>query len=155
MKLQKSFLILFLSLCVIYFSSCASSPDKKIDSVYVMVYDYDNCGVMDASIFMDGKELGKTDIYGRYMFPSDKGKVHTFTVFKEGYEKVEITTSLNPGQLLYFKTGTGTYYAEMAENLLDNGELDEALRMIEKALNIKERKDWLFLKDIIIERSQK
>ena len=146
MKNIKTIIILIF---LILLSSCATKVDKKIDSAYVMVYDYDNCGVMDALFFMDGKELGKTDIYGRFMFNATKGKIHTFLIRKDGYEEIEITTTVSPGQLLYFKIGTGSYYAKEAEYFLDCRDYSEAKRMINKALKIKERKDWLFLKEII------
>ena len=41
--------------------SCASAPEKKIDSIYVMAYDYDNNEVMNAAISLDGEEIGKAE----------------------------------------------------------------------------------------------
>lgn len=139
-------LTVLLSLCLL---SCASTPEKKTDSVYVMVYDYGSSGLMNASIFMDGKEIGKTDIYGRLMYPCDKEKEATICVKKDGYETVETQAAIKPGTVLYFKTGSGSYYAERAEKFLDENDLPGALKMIEKALRIEERKDWRYLREII------
>ena len=134
------------SLCLL---SCASTPEKKTDSIYVMVYDYGSSELMNASVFMDGKEIGKTDIYGRLMYPCDKEKEATICVKKDGYESVETQAAIKPGTVLYFKTGSGSYYAERAEKFLDENDLPGALKMIEKALRIEERKDWRYLREII------
>lgn len=151
MKLVKQLSILFLIFLCNFLLSCSSTPEKKIDSVYVMVYDYDNSGVMDVSIFLNKELIGKTDIYGRLMFPvpANKKQELSVSVEKEGYEKVEIKTLLNDGQVLYFKIGTAEYYAENAEILFDEGNTEKALLMIEKALEIKERNDYRYLQKII------
>lgn len=151
MKLVKQLSILFLIFLCNFLLSCSSTPEKKIDSVYVMVYDYDNSGVMDVSIFLNKELIGKTDIYGRLMFPvpTNKKQELSVSVEKEGYEKVEIKTLLNDGQVLYFKIGTAEYYAENAEILFDEGNAEKALLMIEKALEIKERNDYRYLQKII------
>ncbi len=134
--------------------SCASAPEKKIDSIYVMAYDYDNNEVMNAAIFLDGEEIGKTDIYGRLIFPNEKEKEALVRAEKPGYETVETKTMLKPGVLLYFKMGSGLYYAERAERLFDEGKIQDALKSIEKALLIDDRKDWRFLKEVILRREK-
>ena len=157
MKNNYGLKILLLLLFLNCFFSCASTPEKRIDSVYVMVYDYENSGVMDAVISIDDEILGNTDIYGRLMFPAkDKKKMtHCIQVKKDGYEIVDITTSIYPGQVIYFKIGTGSYYAQKAEKLLDENNANEALIMINKALEIENRKDWSYLKNIITRRLDK
>lgn len=151
MKLLNKLCILLLVFLCIFLISCSSTPEKKIDSVYVMVYDYDNTGVMDASIFLNEEIIGKTDIYGRLMFPvpANKKQELYIRVEKEGYEKVGIKTLLKDGQVLYFKIGTAEYYAETAERLFDEGNTEKALLMIEKALEIEERSDYRYLQKII------
>lgn len=135
--------------------SCASTPEKKIDSVYVMVYDYGNSEVMDVSIFIDGEQIGSTDIYGRLVFPCDKEKNVLITAEKSGYETVETKTVIKPGIVLYFKIGSGSYYATKAEKFFDEHDVRNALKMIEKALEIEERKDWRYLQEIIVQESKK
>lgn len=155
MKVHKN-LVAILFICAI-FLSCASTPEKKIDSVYIMVYDYENSEVMGASIFVDDEQIGSTDIYGRFMFPINKteNKNHVIRIEKERYETVSMETSLRPGQLLYFRIGTGNYYATFAEEFLDKNEEGKAIKMIERALEIENRKDWRFLKDVILGRMEK
>lgn len=140
-------LAVLFSLCLL---SCASTPEKKIDSMYVMAYDYTSSGLMNVSVFIDGKEIGKTDIYGRLMYPCDKEKEVLIKASKQGYESVETKAAIKPGTVLYFKMGSGSYYAERAEKFLDGNNLVGALKMIEKALRIEERKDWRYLQEIII-----
>ena len=129
--------------------SCESTPEKKIDSIYVMVYDYNNSEVMNVAIFVDDTEIGKTDIYGRLMFPCNKEKEVLIRAEKPEYEIIEMRTTLKPGMLLYFKIGSGAYYAWQAEKLLDENNIQKALTSIEKALQITDRKDWRFLKEVI------
>ena len=119
MKRRRIFLKILTALFSLCLLSCASTPEKKTDSMYVMVYDYGSTELMNASIFMDGKEIGKTDIYGRLMYPCDKEKEATICVKKDGYETVETQAAIKPGTVLYFKTGSGSYYAERAEKFLD------------------------------------
>lgn len=155
MRMRKN-LAAVLFVCAIILS-CASTPEKKIDSAYVMVYDYENSEVMGASVFVDGELIGTTDIYGRFMFPINKAenKNHIIRIEKERHETISMETALRPGQLLYFRIGTGTYYAALAEEFLDKNEEEKAVKMIDHALEIESRKDWLFLKDIIFERMNK
>lgn len=150
MKRRRIFLKVLTALFSLCLLSCASTPERKIDSMYVMVYDYGSSELMNASIFMDGKEIGKTDIYGRLMYPCEKEKESVICVKKDGYESVETKAAIKPGTVLYFKMGSGSYYAERAEKLLDEKDLPGALKMIEKALQIEERKDWRYLWEIII-----
>lgn len=150
MKLKSvSLLVLFTSFLLTIFS-CASTPEKKIDSAYVMVYDYENSGVMNASVYIDGKIVGHTDIYGRLMFPCDKEKEVLIRAEKPGYETVETKTAVKSGIVIYFKMGSGSYYASKAEKLFDEHDNFNALKMIDKALEIEERKDWRYLQEIIV-----
>ena len=133
--------------------SCVLTPEKNIDSVYVMVYDYDNNEVMNVSIAVDGVEVGVTDIYGRLIFTPDEEKECVVRAEKEGYETVESKSCIRAGQLIYFRLGSGAYYAKTAELLLDADEPARALEMIDKALEIQERKDWRFLRGVILGRT--
>ena len=151
--LKAVFLIPAASL-IFFIASCAGMPERKIDSVCVMVYDTENSGVMNASIFIDGKIAGKTDIYGRLQFFADRQKEACISMEKEGYESVSTETLIRPGQVIYFKTGSAACCAQKAEKLLDEGEYEEALKMIGKALSMKERRDWLFLRKVIIRKKE-
>lgn len=155
MKRHRIFLKILTALFSLCLLSCASTPEKKIDSMYVMVYDYASSELMNASVIIDGKEIGKTDIYGRLMYPCEKEKETTICVKKDGYESVETKAAIKPGTVLYFKMGSGSYYAERAEKFLDENNLPGALKMIDKALGIEERKDWQYLRKIIIREKKK
>ncbi|MGN0739531.1 MAG: hypothetical protein ACI4LX_05110 [Treponema sp.] len=155
MKHCRNFLKALAALVLLPFFSCAGMPENKIDSVYVMVYDQDGMPVMNASVFIDGKKAGQTDIYGRLSFPFGSEKETEVRAEKPGYETVSRKTVVKPGTVLYFKTGSGTYYAEKAESLLDKGNADDALKMADTALQIEERKDWLFLREVILESKKR
>lgn len=142
--------------CVMFFS-CASGPEERIDSVYVMVYGEENTEIMGATVYLDGKSLGSTDIYGRFTFPYGDGgdEEHSLRVEKSGYEAVSNRCPLRGGQVVYFNMQSGAGYAKKAEKCVDEGNLEMAGNLIDKALRIEERKDWRFLKDVIEERMGK
>lgn len=148
-ELKFGIFLLFAVSCLCF--SCASTPDKKIDSVFVMIYDYENSGVMDVKVYVDGHLKGSTDVYGRFFFPTptDKKSMHNIKVEKNGYEVSEMTTLLCDGQVLYFKIGNASYYAEFAEKLFDEGQISKALNMIDKALLIQDREDYRYLQKVI------
>lgn len=154
MKHLKTVLLILIILQSFISISCASRPENQMDSVYVMVYDYDNSGVMNAAIFVDGKNAGVTDIYGRLIFSCPKERSAVIRVEKNGFETVETEVFLKPGTVIYFKTGSGSYYAQRAEKLLDEKDVKGALGMIKKALEIQERKDWRYLMEIILRENK-
>ena len=152
MKRHGFFLMLLAAAISMQFFSCKSAPAEKIDSVYVMVYDQDSSALMDVSVFAGGKKIGQTDIYGRLCFPFDSEKETEVRIEKPGYETVSKKVFLKPGTVLYFKIGIGTYYAKQAEKLLDENKTPAALKMIDAALKIEEREDYLFLREVILRR---
>lgn len=156
MKRRKPYFLIFAALVAFSLFSCASmTAENKIDSVYVMAYDYDNCEIMNVSVFVDGEEIGQTDIYGRLLFAFDKEKEVLVRAEKKGYEAIETKTKLKPGIVLYFKMGSAAYYAQKAEKLFDEHETGSALKAIEKALEIEKRKDFLYLQDVILSSQEK
>lgn len=152
MKRHGFFLMLLAAAISMQFFSCKSAPAEKIDSVYVMVYDQDSSALMDVSVFAGGKKIGQTDIYGRLCFPFDSEKETEVRIEKPGYETVSKKVFLKPGTVLYFKTGSGTYCAGQAEKLLDENKTAAALKMIDAALKIEKREDYLFLREVILRR---
>lgn len=151
---RKIFILLCLSFLIV---SCVSKPEYKVDSVYIMVYGYDSSEIMGCSVFIDGRNVGKTDVYGRFVFPvkNRKKEISEIKVEKSGYETVSEKTIITPGQVLYFKVGTAEYYADSAEKLFDGGNKEEALKMINKAILIKDRKDFKYLKEVIEKEMKK
>ena len=155
MKVYKSVFTVIIILTIFCLISCVSTPEKKIASMYVMVYDYENSEIMDVTIYLDDKEIGQTDVYGRLTFFCDKEQEVLIRAEKKGYGTVETKTAIKPGFVVYVKMGTGSYYAEKAEQFLDENDLQNAKKMISNALQIEERKDWEFLKEVIIGKSKK
>ena len=155
MKVYKSVFTVIIILTVFCLISCVSTPEKKIASMYVMVYDYENSEIMDVTIYLDDKEIGQTDVYGRLTFFCDKEQEVLIRAEKKGYGTVETKTAIKPGFVVYVKMGTGSYYAEKAEQFLDENDLQNAKKMISNALQIEERKDWEFLKEVILGKSEK
>lgn len=152
MKLHRIIFITLLVLSFFCLFSCAGTPDKRTDSLYIMVYDFNNSELMNVSIYIDGKEIGKTDIYGRLMYPCENEKEVFIRAEKQSYETIEENTAVKPGIVIYIKMGNGSYYAQQAEKLLDENNLSSSLEVIDKALEINDRKDWRFLKSVIIRR---
>lgn len=156
MKRRKPYFLIITTLIVFSLFSCASTTaENRIDSVYVMAYGYDNCGIMNVSVFLDGEETGQTDIYGRLLFAFDREKEVLVRAEKKGYETIETKTKIKPGTVLYFKMGSAAHYAKKAEKLFDEHEAKSALKAIEKALEIETRKDFLYLQDIILSSQEK
>lgn len=149
MKLKKCLRVLSMILVLVSIS-CKSTPKQEPIQVYVMVYDYENNALKGVTIFEDNKEIGQTDIYGRFTFEPKNTSEINLKFQKVGYEIVYINDSLNENQVLYVKMGNGKYYAELAEELLDKKEFESALIAINKALNCEQRKDYEYLKTIII-----
>ena len=155
MKQYKIIASVAIALLSVTLFSCATTAERRIDSMYVMVYDRNNGEVMNVSIYVDDDEVGKTDIYGRLQFECYREKEAVVRAVKDGYETVESQTLLKPGSVLYIKMGSGQYYAQQAEKLLDAKDTEGARKMIDKALTIEDRSDWRYLQDVILRTVQK
>ena len=117
-----------------------------------MVYDYGNNAIKDVNVIVDDKNMGKTDVYGRFIMQLDKDEEsHVIRIQKEGYESVSVTEEMENQKVFYFKIGDSLYYAELAEKYYDQKEYEKAENAINIALSITERKDYLFLKKVITE----
>lgn len=150
---MKSFRILIFLILPIacIFVSCKSVPKNGKDYMYVMIYDYENKCVQNVSIFIDENLLGQSDINGRFFIPIKKEKTeHQIKLEKDGYEIIEEKIEFRADIVLYYKIASAFYYFTTAENCLDNNEIDLALDAIDKALNIEEKDEYLFLKSIIL-----
>ena len=135
--------------------SCKTVPVTKDESIYVMVYDYNNTGIKDVSVSLDGFEIGKTDVYGRFVYPyslSEK-KIHEIYIKKAGFESIsETIKNINGDLVLYYKLYDANTYARLAEENLDNEKIDSALNYIDKAVQIESREDYLFFKAIVLHK---
>lgn len=147
--------ILFFAFAALFFS-CKSLPKDMDKCIYIMIYDFENNAVKDVSIFENQEMKGKSDIYGRFIvFPENKKELK-LDFEKSGYEKISVNSVYNPGEVIYIKMGSADYYAELSEKLFDERKTDAALENINKALEIEsERKDFLFLKSVILKALEK
>ena len=120
-------------------------------SVFAMFYDYDNCPINNVSFILDGKELGKSDVNGRFVFKIDDSKIHKVEFQREGYESIEDEFKYSDSLVLYYKMGNSDQYLKKAEERLDLNDYNEALKAVDKSLEInRNRDDALYLKAIVL-----
>lgn len=144
---------MFLCFSLLYILSCKSAPKDLSECVYIMVYDYENNALKDVQVLESDQVVGTTDIYGRYSYEvKDKTPVKV-SFYKPGYEKIEVEIENRQNQVLYVKLGSASYYADLSEKKLDEKQFEEALKFINKALDLEKRKDYEYLKEIIIKRN--
>ena len=129
------FLILIFLTC---FQSCRSTQGVNENVIYIMVYDFESKEINGVEIFADNKKIGETDIYGRFIFPMSE-KINEIIFRKINYEEIKVDVNENREEFLYIKMGSSKYYAQMSEKFFD----------IQKALEIEERKDYLYLQSLI------
>lgn len=139
------FLILIFLTC---FQSCKSTQNINENVIYIMVYDFESKEINGVEIFVDNKKVGETDIYGRFIIPVDE-KLNEIVFRKKNYEEIKVDINENREEFLYIKMGSSKYYAQMSEKYFDNKEYNEAKEYIKKALEIEERKDYLYLQSLI------
>lgn len=150
MKLIRS---LFVTIFFIALSSCQSGRMNGEDPLLVMVYDLENNTVKDVSVTVDGKELGRTDVYGRFVMtiPSrDTSVEHEVVVSKSGYSTATEKVTYSPSIVLYYKIGSCRQYMERAEKKMDKGELSGALKDVDIAVAIDPKEDSLYLRAVIL-----
>lgn len=138
--------------CVFFgiFLSCTTSPVREKNTLFIMVYDYESNEVNGVEIYLNGKKCGQTDIYGRFILPISKNTSGDLVFKKDRYEIIKVILEDSTREFLYIKMGSAYYYAQMSEKLLDQKKYDEALKNIEKALIIEARKDYEYLKSVIV-----
>lgn len=148
---MKNKLLALVFICCVFFLGCKSIPNSKQDFMYSMVYDFENQGVKDVAFILDGKEIGKSDVYGRFLIPISRDrKIFHLDIKKEGYEILSDEIQFVPDLVLYYKIGNAKQYFFLAENFLDENKLDESEAAINKAISIEERDDFFLLKEIIL-----
>lgn len=150
--LKAFFILMLLSIM----TSCKSSPKIESDYMYLMIYDYENNGIKDVSIFLDEKLLGQSDINGRFFIPIVKEtENHTIKLQKKGYETITQKIKISANIVLYYKMASSSYYFSEAEKLFDQNDIDGAIKLIDKAIDIEGKDEFLFFKSIILVKSGK
>lgn len=146
---MKVYNIILLMLVFIMFS-CESTRGIQSDSVFIMIYDYNNSPVSNVGIIVDGDRIGKSDVNGRFVFEVSDRKEHYVRLEKTDYEVISDSFIYEDSLLLYYKMGNSSQYLNMAENCIDKRSYNEALKKVTKSLQINTtREDSLFLKAII------
>ncbi len=136
-------------------SSASQQKFKKDDFMYIMIYDYDNNGVRDVKVFVNGNYEGSTNLQGRFMLPYKKSYKSGFDISfkKEGYEEINQSVAFDPVQALYIKIGNAEQYLAIGKSLIDNEDYESALEYIDKSLSLDASwSDSMFLKAVALYR---
>lgn len=140
-------------LCIMLVS-CSSTKDYRIQSkefMYLMVYDYNNQGVASVDVIIDGKNLGSTDIYGRFNLSLEESKEYKLTLSKSGYEPLSQDIKYDTLMVGYFKIINANQLLQLTIDSLDDLKYQDSLTYINRALVLEPtRSDILYLKSIIL-----
>ena len=118
------------------FFSCASSSVKE-KTVDGLIYDEKNCPLSNVSVFVKGKKISETDIYGHFSFDAGRISQDDILVFmKTDYETLELPFSLSEyPSLLYITLQSIDYLTNKTAGLVKLGKYDEADKIIEHLKN--------------------
>ena len=146
--------LLFLIVVSLVFFACKTVQVKETHEagglMYGMIYDYDNITVKDVEIFVDGKNVGSSDIQGRFVLKSEKSCAHDIELRKSGYETIRQGFRFDSMDVLYFRMINAAQLLFLAEEALDEGLHDAALRCLARALALDpQRPDVLFLNAVV------
>ena len=149
--LNKKVLALFFGLMVLFsFNSCKSTKVDDPNSIYVMIYDYENKPLNGMSIYLDNKLLGVSDINGRFIFELNDTEEHLIELKSDDYEVVKDKIVYEKLLVLYYKVGNIKQLINLAQKELDSKKYEKALSYIQRAEIIdSEREDVLYLKAVI------
>lgn len=157
--MRKIFVLIYFCIIMAVFAEGQSSSGqqkfKKDDFMYIMIYDYDNNGIRDVKIFVNGNYEGASNIQGRFMLPYKRIYRSGFelSLKKDGYEEINQLINFDPSQALYFKIGNAEQYLAIGKSFIDNEEYDSALEYIDKSVSLEPSwNDSLFLKAIALNR---
>lgn len=148
-KFLKSLLIFYLLILSFTLTACKSLPKNEDNSIYVMIYDYENHGLKNVKISQKKEILAFSDIYGRAIISLEEKGKSVIEFEKTGYEKISVNASTERQRVLYIKMGSASYFAELTEQKFDEGKYEEAMENIDKALKIEQRSDYEYLKNVI------
>ncbi|MGP1587602.1 MAG: hypothetical protein ACTTHG_04600 [Treponemataceae bacterium] len=125
----------FIEVAVLFclFGCVSNSEYGKNDVMLAMIYDYDNKTVPEASVFVDNKFAGFSDVHGRFIFSCPKEKNFNVRIEKENFEKLDFQAEFNPLNLLYIKIGNIDQYFSKSEEKLFYGELEQAWKFCQKS----------------------
>lgn len=143
---------LLITLFAIFFVSCNSTKGRVATDdgiMYAMIYDYDNIAVGGVLVKINGKEIVKSDVHGRFILDFKKKGEYEIELSKRGYETLIQEFEYNPMKVLYFKMITAEQLLALAEGELDRFRYKEAEKYLKRAHLLEPlRTDIIYLKSI-------
>ncbi|HKM21403.1 MAG TPA: hypothetical protein VJZ01_05115 [Lachnospiraceae bacterium] len=140
-----------LFVCLFCFG-CATKQiigDSTRIDMYVMIYDYENNGLQNVSVYINNELVGRTDIYGRYLLALKEGKDYTIRIKKNDYEVMEKEFTFDPMYVMYFQIGNAAQILHLAEEAMDDASYEDVLVLVDRVLKLdNSRIDALYLKSI-------
>jgi hypothetical protein len=142
-------------------AGCASTGKKveridKKDTMYSMIYDYDNNPVQEVKIYINGKYAGESDVQGRFLVSGSPGKDIIVKLEKSSYEALSAEIHFDPLKVAYFKMGNCEQFRKLSENSLFVHENNEALEYCLRAEKLEStRQDIQYLKAVILNQLER
>jgi tetratricopeptide (TPR) repeat protein len=141
------------------FSACNSSKVMMASErgiMYAMIYDYENIAVGGVTVKVNGKELVKSDVQGRFILDFKKRGEYEIELIKKGYEVLRQKFEYNPMDVLYFKMITAEQLVVLAEGEMDKSSYKEAEEYLERAYKLEPlRADIMYLRSISLVLQEK
>ena len=167
--------LICLFLAIVLLSSCSTvNKFKSKDTMYIMVYDYDNKPVQGMKFYIYEGEVenadyllqndpeslsnfnysfkGESDVNGRFMLEIDTNdtKEHILKSEKYGYNTIYSKIVYSTTGVVYLKTGNVAQFLTKAEETIDSKDYISSLDYIEMAESIEKADDILYLKAVIL-----
>lgn len=132
MKLKSN--LIKLSVVLLLLQGCNSLKNAEIRNINGMIYNYENEPVSGAYVYLDDKQVGSSDMYGRFyidnFIPNNNINIK---ISKSGYETSTINVSLqNSTQLIYVKIYSNNELLNEAEDLIKNQNYEHSLGFISR-----------------------
>ncbi|ULQ59037.1 tetratricopeptide repeat protein [Brucepastera parasyntrophica] len=147
---------LCISILIILFllSGCVTKEiidESNRTDMYVMVYDYENNGLQNVSVYIDDELIGKTDIHGRYLLALVRNQIYKIRLQKNEFEMVEKEFVYDPLFVLYFQIANSVQLLKLAENAMDEGGYEEAIGYLDRSIKLDPKRiDAFYLKAIAL-----
>ena len=139
--------------------SCNSSKvglGSERGIMYAMIYDYENVAVGEVRVKVNGRELVKSDVQGRFILDFRNKGEYEIELSKKGYETLTQKFEYDPMAVLYFKMITAEQLVVLAEEELDKSCYKEAEEYLERAYKLEPlREDIMYLRSISLVLQEK
>lgn len=136
----------FCFLCLGCASKQIISDGNRVD-MYVIVYDYENNGLQNVSVYIDNELMGRTDINGRYLLALKEDRDYTIRIEKNDYEGMERNFTFDPMYVMYFQIGNAAQLLHLAEDAMAEANYEQVIVLVDRILKLdNSRIDALYLK---------